>query len=419
MSNRDVAITGSGMIASGGVGSEQVWQSILYHPASPESRVYQMGDGSELEYPVYQAPKVNPGDWLTPFQCEWWKEEGIYDDPDFTLMMAAARMALEDAGIRESERESVALVIGHENLGMNRLIDGILTSTHHDGNRHPLHPITPLLAYEAYQERFYKLQTFPYLFYLSKTLHLGGIGYVTNNACATGLYAMELGSQLIRSGQADIVLVVCSDYAHVTEHLWLANKGFGSEKQSLRPFDLHRDGSILGDGAAAVVLESSERIQSKSSKPMYRYAGSAFKQDRWQMTLPDVTSHAYSRVMELANSRWLRAPVDLLVPHGTGNTLWDRYEAMEIKRAFTDLPAITAFKGYIGHTLGANSLIESILLLKCLEHQIIPRTANYEHPDPQIHLPILADTVERPIKRVMKSVPAYGGFIAASAFELL
>lgn len=417
MSKCSVVITGTGAIATGGIGSELVWKSVLEGGNDPNIRTYRMGDGTEAQYPVYAAPLICLQDWVQPADYEWLKEEGLHEDPDFALLVAVASMAMDVAGISVSDRNDTALVLGHENLGVNRLIDRILTSPAYANTGSPLQSTDPSGAFAEYRDSFYRLQSFPYLFYLTKLLRIRGLTLVINNACATGLYSLEIASQLIRGGQADTVLVVCSDYAHLTEHLWLEGRRFGSVSQRLKPFDRDRDGSILGDGAAAIVLESGQHANLRSAFVWGSYVGGAFRQDNWHLTLPDVVSHSYSKIIAQAAAILKGQPIDLIVPHGTGNVLWDRFEATELCLAFDEVPPVTAFKGSIGHTLGANALLESVLLLHAMRDGIIPKAANCDWPDPQLGLTIVTSTKTGRLKRVMKTVPAYGGFMAAAVFE--
>jgi 3-oxoacyl-(acyl-carrier-protein) synthase len=419
MVNSGALITGTSALASSGIGGNQVWESIKAQKIVQECRIYRLGDGSTITYPVYPIEPINVEDWADQEACAWMVEEGLHLDQDFLLLFAAAKLAMKEANLSLDSAQRISLVIGHENLGVNRLIDNILTSHARAGEQ--LLSADPLSSYEAYRNDFFKLQTFPHLFFLAKALKISGMTYTVNNACASGLYALELGRMLIESGQAEAVVVVCADYVHVTEYLWLGEKGFGSYQQKLRPFDARRDGSILGDGAAAVVLEAVSSVSKQAKTVCCRYAGGCFKQDLWKITVPDVAEHSYAAVIADVIQRYHADQIDLLVPHGAGIPLWDLYEAKEIREAFrqsqADIPDITAFKGYIGHTLGANSLLEAVLAMYCMRHNLIPPTLHSDHPDPKIGLPIAAKFIEKPIRSMLKTVPAYGGFHAAALFE--
>lgn len=415
MSGIEVCISGTSMMSACGIGNEEVWNAVLTGSIKQSERQYIMGDGSLYNYPVYAMPDLSLADWINSSELEWFAEKGLNEDIDFSYLCIAAKLALANADLPDLSNLQVALVVGHENLGVNHLVDKILQAP---PGIDPLY--NHMNSFKSYRNDFFMLQTFPHLFYLSKLLNITGPAYTVNNACASGLYALELGSQLIRSNKADIAVVVCADYAHITEYLWLEEKGFSSVGGQLRPFCKGRDGSILGDGAAAVILESPQSANRRNVKPTFSYIGGSLHQDNWQLILPDVSRHTYSQVINEAINSLALTDIDLLIPHGAGIRLWDQYEAREIKKAFEeDPPDVTSFKGYTGHTLGANSLLESVLLLECMRHNVIPHTANLNEIDTGIRLPIVQKTKEKRLQRTIKAVSAYGGFNAAAVFEKL
>lgn len=420
MTPQKTFVTGTSILSSAGLGSQEVWNSILNGKRAQGYRDYTLSDGQCIRYPVYSMPHLALDDWLSSPMLDQLAEVGLQADPDFIALVVAARLALIDADlVLDDSKTRVALIVGHENLGVNQLINQILTTD----RLTQLESIqkNALSSYHEFSKEFFTLQTFSHLFYLAKCLEINGQTFTVNNACATGLYALELGSMLIESNQADVALVVCSDYAHATEHLWLEDKGFCSKSGSLRPFARDRDGSILGDGAAAVILESQSHLEYRVKKAVCSYRGGSFKQGLWNMTIPDVTKHLYAVVMSEAQLKRSKPQVDLLVPHGAGIPLWDMYEAREIEHVFqaSSCPDLTAFKAYIGHTLGANSLIEAILAIYCMKSNLIPPISTEFDLDPKINLPFGAQIQEKRIDSVMKAVCAYGGFNAACIFEEL
>ncbi|GIQ71465.1 beta-ketoacyl synthase [Xylanibacillus composti] len=411
-------VTGSSMLTSAGIGNDAVWEAVMAEKPVIGERRQAMGDGSEdVRFPCYVIGSVDLAKWLEPQQCEKLKHWGVYEDYDFSYILVSILLALHDAELSLDAASRVSLVVGHENLGVVRLVDRLVHKREtivqaEKGFRH---------SFAELQHYFYHLQTFPYLFYLSNLFGINGLTYAVNNACASGLYATELGRQLLASGSTDVVIVACSDYAHASEYLWLEDKGAMSGGAPLAPFDLNRQGSVLGDGAGALVLETREHAERRGAKASCFYAGGSFAQERWQMTLPDVSSHLYASVIADAVQRFAPDGVDLHVPHGTGSPLWDLYEAREIQRAYRSstqaLPPVTAFKGYMGHTLGASGMLESVLLIEAMKRGVIPRTLQHHTPDPKLSLPIVTETSEKRIRTAVKSVPAYGGFHAACIWK--
>lgn len=414
--NARVSIIGASALGAPGIGREEVWKGMKTSRNSPNLRRYEMYDGTTINFPVYEMPPLDLKDWLARAERRWIEQEGLDKDPDFVFMLVAALLAIDEACLSKAELSKSALVIGHENPGINPFIDKILQSQNHMLQQ----GVSPLTSFEQHKQDIFRLQTFPYLFYLAKLLGIQGVSYITNNACASGLYAMELGRQIIQQGQAESVVVVCADYVHATEYLWLGDKGFHSPRQILKPFDSERDGSVLGDGAAAIVMTSSEKANA-GGRELGTYLGGAFQQDGWNLSLPNVASHSYSSVISRAMQHSNLKELDLLIPHGTGMQMWDAYEVAEIARAFADLkmplPQMTALKGYFGHTLGANTLLEIVCMLESMEQGVIPPAANYSSHHFKIDLPMTTRWESRSIKTAVKCVSAFGGFLAAGVFE--
>jgi 3-oxoacyl-[acyl-carrier-protein] synthase II len=416
---KNVYISGTGLFSS--LGQDLcAWKNLFREEEhKPDNRSYLLNNNIELEYPVFSIKDED----IKYHKERLFKEFGILEsqlesflleDTDFMLLLLVSLSGLRNANISKNNKR-IGLVIAHENLGVNQLINGLIQKSSLQDSSNPLD------SFQKYKNDFFRLQNFNFLYYLAKILKINGPTYTINNACASGLYALELGSNLIKTDQVDIVLVVSSDYAHVTEYLWLNEKGFNSTNDIIAPFDKAATGSVLGDGAGAIILESEDSLLNRKQTPSGRYITTAFEQDNWRISLPDVTAKSYSNAIKSALMKYGKS-VDLIVPHGTGIPLWDRYEAREIATSFKDLdvkiPDLTAFKGYIGHTLGTNSLIELILgMYSLIESVIPPLTPKIFTPHSQINLPFTQQKTTKEMNSILKSVAAYGGFNAATIIE--
>ncbi|SDN47654.1 3-oxoacyl-(acyl-carrier-protein) synthase [Fictibacillus solisalsi] len=415
---KDIYLSGIGLISSLGH-DMSAWRKLFRNEQNPAKRQYLLNNNIEIEYPVFPIGE----DELAYLKEKLFTEFGIreddieqflLEDKDFLLLLIASLAGLRNANINCMDK-TVALVIAHENLGVNHLIDGLIQKPN------LLDPSSPLESFQQYKHDFFRLQNFNFLYHLAKILKVNGPTYTINNACASGLYALELGSNLIKSEQADVVIVVSSDYAHVTEYLWLNEKGFNASNNVIAPFDQKATGSVLGDGAGVIILESEDSLTQRKHSPLGRYITTAFQQDHWRISLPDVTAKSYSKVIKKALSRYGRN-VDFIIPHGTGIPMWDKYEAREITSSFKDLnleiPHVAAFKGFIGHTLGANSLIELVLGIFSLNEDVIPPFFPPDfHAHPSVALPFTQKKITKKMNSVLKTVAAYGGFNAATIIE--
>ncbi|WP_127531400.1 beta-ketoacyl synthase N-terminal-like domain-containing protein [Paenibacillus kobensis] len=411
MRSENLVVSGKALIGAYGIGIETSWKSMLAKEPKPIIREYVCGDGTTYRYPVYPHPEINLRDWVDRDTYEWLSMQSLDQDADFSLALVAIQQALEDAGLLECRSSRISLVLGHENLGVAKLADLMLRGQQ-EGN----------VTFNKYSDSFFQIQTFPYLFYLSKIFNLTAPNFVINNACATGLYGLLMAQYLLDSDSADAVVIACSDYAHITKYLWLQEKGFISRSGIVRPFDRDRDGSVLGDGAAAIVLEKAATLSRRRHLTnAISYKGGIARQESWRMTFPNPVDAVHTKVLSDTLAQWALEGLDLLVPHGAGSTLWDRYEAESIRNAFSlnylSIPTVMALKGYLGHTLGASGLIETVLMLECMNRDQILPTLQYDNPDRQTELPLSQEIQTKPIRRAIKSLPAYGGFHATAMFE--
>lgn len=413
--NPAVAITGIGLLTAGGIGLEAAWQSVRAGRAPVTERLHQYGE-NRIAFPVYEVPPLELADYTTHRELELIEADGLAGDPDFTMLVVTARQALAAANL-DPRKHRVGLVLAHENLGVVRLVDGLLMIGHQ-----PILPPGGLSeALGMMGQTFYNLQSFPHLFYLARLLGLEGPCYTVNNACASGLYALDLAQRLLADDSAEAVLVLTSDYAHVTEYLWLQAQGFTSASGRIRPFDLTHDGAVLGDGAAGLLLESVSTARERDQRIMALYRGGYAIQEGWRMSLPDPTAQAYARTIKSLLERTALSPseIDWVVPHGTGSPLFDRYEAMALASIFTgsSAPPVTGLKGYIGHTLGASALVETVLALQGMVEGWIPPTLGCKELDVRVAVPVTITPQSRPVRTLLKSVAAFGGFTAAALFQ--
>ncbi|NDI35946.1 beta-ketoacyl synthase N-terminal-like domain-containing protein [Chengkuizengella sediminis] len=412
---QDNLVTGTSILSAGGIGIEEVWQSILEKRQKITQRIKTLRDSESIQYPVYEIEKFDLSNWLSKKQIDVMVENHLIDDLDFRLLVLSSILALKNAKLQVNPNSKVSLIVAHENPGVVSLIDRMFMDDDYINKARNVRE-----KFALHQQQFYNLQSFPHLFYLAKILNISGSTFIVNNACASGTYALELGNLLIKSKQSDVVLIVSSDYAHFTEYLWLQQRGFCSESGVIRPFDKNRDGTVLGDSASGIVLESSNHAAARNAPVKCCYQGAVLQQDHWKMTLPDVSKHTYSNIIKKIMGDLNIHQLDLLVPHATGSPLWDKYEANQIAKCFQEkaMPLITAFKPYIGHSLGASSLSETVLLIQSLIANTIPPILNYGEVDHKIPLPTIATKFEyKDLHHVMKTVSAYGGFHSASLFS--
>ena len=194
-------------------------------------------------------------------------------------------------------------------------------------------------------------------------------------ACATGLWAIFQGAELIRQGKCDRAIVGAVE-APVTPLTIAGFQQMGALAQTgCYPFSTQREGLVLGEGAAVLILESAEAIARRSYRNLYgQILGSGFSADAYHMTRPEPNGQGSRIALQncLHRSGLQPTDIDYIHPHGTSTELNDRLEASLIQASFPQVPPISSTKGATGHTLGASGAIGAVFSLLALKHQILP-----------------------------------------------
>ena len=234
-------------------------------------------------------------------------------------------------------------------------------------------------------------------------------------ACSSSANAIGYGFDLIRSGQLDCVITGGSE---ALSELTFA--GFQSLKvmspAPCRPFDKHRQGLSLGEGAGIIILESFEHALDRGIKPMTEIAGYALNSDAYHMTSPDPEGMGMYRVMAAALNRSNTDPdqIDYINAHGTATKINDQMETQAIQRLLgkseLERVSVSASKSMVGHCLGAAGVIEAIATILAIDQQMLPPTVHLEEIDPQCQLNHVTQIgIQKPIRVALSNSFAFGG----------
>ena len=217
-------------------------------------------------------------------------------------------------------------------------------------------------------------------------------------ACATGTQAIGEGSELIRRGVADIVLVGGTEsfirdfaVAGFSAMRGLPTNYNNNPTAASRPFDANREGFVLSEGAAVLVLESEQHDKSRGAEIHAVVAGHSSSSDGYHMAAPNPDAKGPIRAMRwaLEDADLDPAQVDYINAHGTSTPLNDEIETKAIKILFGEqaynIP-ISSTKSMLGHAMGASGALEAIACVLAIKHDLIPPTINYETPDPTCDL---------------------------------
>ncbi|NIO70283.1 MAG: beta-ketoacyl-ACP synthase II [Anaerolineae bacterium] len=300
--------------------------------------------------------------------------------------VVAVEEAIADAGlvINESNSEQTGVVIGTGIGGISTLVSQVKVFEERGPRRVSPFCIPMMLPDSAAGQ-------------VAITFGIKGPNMAVTSACATGLNVIGEAAEMIRrgfvhtaicGGSEAAILSLCVAAFNVMGVLSTRND---EPKRACRPFDAQRDGFVIGEGAAILVLERLEDAQARGARIYGEVIGYGSSADAYHMAAPAVDGTGAAQAMRMALSDAGLRPhdVDHINAHGTGTSLNDVSETAAIKSVFGDHAykvAVSSTKSMTGHLMGAAGAIEAIACLKALETGLIPPTINYEHPDPECDL---------------------------------
>lgn len=267
---------------------------------------------------------------------------------------------------------------------------------------------------------------------IALTLGAKGPCQVITTACASSTDAIGYAMDAIRAGRADIVIAGGSE-ATILEFCVggfmkekaLATKFNDTPEKACRPFNVDRDGFVMGEGAGILILESEEHAKARGAKVYAELAGYGATCDAYHITAPDPSGDGAVKAIEVALKDagvTDKSTVDYINAHGTSTHLNDAMETTAFKRVFGDVQAkkinISSTKPFHGHCLGATGAIEAAITALAIKEGYVPATINYEHPDPELDLNYTPNVgVNRDIRVAMSSSLGFGGHNGILVFK--
>jgi minimal PKS ketosynthase (KS/KS alpha) len=409
---RRVVITGIGVTAPGGIGTKAFWE--LISAGRTATRPITLFDASRFRSRVAAECDFDPA-------AEGLSQQEIRRmDRAAQFAVACTRQALADSGLSEGDipPERVGVVIGSA-VGCTTGLEEEYRVLSDDGSRWLIDP-----AYAVPQLYGYMV---PSTMACEAAWAAGAEGPVSlvSTGCTAGLDAVGAGCQLIGSGRADMVIAGATDapVSPITAACFDAIKATSSNNtdpaHASRPFDLQRDGFVLGEGAAVFVLEEREDAHRRGAHVYAEITGFSSRSNAFHMTglKPDGREMAEAISQALRQARKDPADIDYINAHGSGTKQNDRHETAAFKRALGhrayEVP-VSSIKSMIGHSLGAIGSIEVAACALAIENQVVPPTANLHNPDPECDLDYVPLTArEHRIDSVLSVGSGFGGFQSA------
>ncbi len=411
MSKRRVVVTGLGAVTPIGIGTEEYWQGLI----EGKNGVGPITKFDTTSFDTKFAAEVKNFD---PAQFNIDKKGVKRLDPFAQYALATAEMAYKDAAFNENEldKERVGVVFGSG-------IGGMLTNqTQHfafiEGGVNRISPFfVPMMISDIAAG------------HISIRFGFKGPNYATTSACATSSHAIADAFILIQRGSADLIFCGGSE-ASITE---MAIGGFSAMKAistkndsyqtASRPFDAHRDGFVMGEGAGTIVLEDYEHAVKRGAKIYAEIVGIGLTGDAYHITAPAPGGEGAVRSMREALRDAGVSPdqVDYINAHGTSTPYNDVNETKAIKTLFGDHAynlIVSSTKSMTGHLLGAAGAVEAIATILAIKNGVVPPTINYETPDPECDLNYSPNkSTERNLNYAISNTFGFGGHNASLLFK--
>ncbi|WP_030573722.1 beta-ketoacyl-[acyl-carrier-protein] synthase family protein [Streptomyces aureocirculatus] len=405
MSTDDIAVTGIGLITPAGTDLDTNWATLCAgrSTAAPDPRLARLPVDFSCQVTGF-SPTEELGTALARRL-----------DPPAHFALAAARQAVTHAGLDSSAwpRDRVGVVLG---VGSNSTI------TYGDQFRH-------LYTWEPQRVSPLTLpRSLPNMVAAEVAIDLGagGPNFTTATACASGATALGAARDLLRGGSCDIVLAGGSEsgrdpMAAVCFHRMRAlSTRRDAPHLASRPFDAQREGFVLGEGAAVLVLERARDARARHAPVLALLRGYGATCDAHHPLAPHPDGDGTVRALRAALDDANCTPADVghVNAHGTSTRFNDAIEAAAVTRVFAShTPAVTAPKSVVGHALGAAGAIEAAYTVLALREQTVPPTANFTHQDGDHKLDIVAGA-PRPLAMTaaLSSSCGFGGQNAALLF---
>jgi 3-oxoacyl-[acyl-carrier-protein] synthase II len=424
---RRVVVSGLGVVAPNGIGKEAFWDACV----NGRSGVGPIRSFDPTGYPVQIAAEVPEFD-ITPFVPGPHRKSLKIMGRAARFAVAAAGLAVQDSGLELSrenpERLGVVMGTGLVPIDLPELAPMLHAATAPDG-RFKLENIG-----RTGKDSLFPLWILKYLpnmtaAHISLIHGAQGPNSTITTACAAGTQAVGEAFRLIGRGDADLALAGGAD-SRIDPLLIMAYSALGALSQGKRPaaevsrpFDGQRDGFVLGEGAAVLILEELEHARRRNAVIYAEVLGLGSSFDAYAVTKPDPEAGGAVRAIRWALREAHLGPndVDYINAHGTSTRLNDQMETEAVKRVFTSnvrgLP-LSSIKSMVGHLIGAAGAVEAVALALTLHHGVLPPTINQTHPDPACDLDYVPNCArDVPVQTGISTSFGFGGQNAALVMQ--
>ncbi|MFF8612793.1 beta-ketoacyl-[acyl-carrier-protein] synthase family protein [Streptomyces sp. NPDC015350] len=397
------AVTGIGLVTAAGTGTGATWKAVTKASDPPSVLHRPELNGLPCDF-MYTITGLDPRTRLGVATARLM-------DRFSQLAVIAAREAVADAGFDPLlwDGGRVAVVIGSAHGGLP-FYDEQHTILTERGARRVSPKLAPLTVVNGAAS--------------SVATDLGALGpsQAVSTACSSGTVAIGTAHQMLRTGACDVV--VAGGAESVCSRLLIASacqlKAVSTRREdpgaACRPFDIHRDGFVVGEGAGLLVMERPEHARARGATVRAHIAGYGAACDAYSAVAPDPGGRGIERALRtaLADAGIDARDIGHVNAHGTSTVSNDLIEATMLRRVVGEHPLVTSTKAMTGHTLGAAGGIETALTVLALQHQLVPPTVNLDAPDPDIPVDVVSKEARRgTFDAAVKTSLGFGGHNAA------
>ncbi len=408
--DRRVVVTGLGLVTPLGTGIEKNWEALM----AGRSGVGLITRFDTTDYPTRIAGEVtdfDPLDWIE-------KKDVRKMDLFIQYAMGAAEQAMRQSGLQitEDNADDVGVLVGVGIGGLNTIEENHMLFI--DSR---LRRVTPFFIP--------KLISNLAPGHISIRYGARGANFSTTSACASGSHAIGEAYRMIRAGYLEAAITGGAEAAITSLGVggFIAMRALSTRNDNpaaaSRPFDRERDGFVMAEGAASLILEEREGAIARGAKILAEMVGYATNADAYHITSPSPEGQGAAKCIQkcLEDGDLDPNEVDYINAHGTSTPQGDIAETQAIKRVFgehTARIAVSSTKSMTGHTLGAAGAIEAAYTVLAILNSMIPPTINYEYPDPECDLDYVPNR-PRPakIRLALKNSFGFGGTNTTVAFR--
>ena len=410
MSKPKVVITGLGAVAPNGNNVDTFWSALV----SGKSGIDSINSYDTTDHSVTIAGEVKNFNYEDHIE----RKEARKLDRFTIFALVAAKEAIKNAKLDSStlDPDRIGVILGSGVGGVATLIEQQNVIQDRGPKRVSPHFVPKMIANIAAG-------------HIAIRWNFKGPNQTIVSACASGTDAIGIALRLIQAGDADAIVTGGSE----ASVLPLTIAGFANmralstrnddPKAASRPFDLDRDGFILGEGSGILVIETEEHAKARNAPILAELAGYGASDDAYHVTQPSEGGAGGAKAMQsaIANAGLNPEDISYINAHGTSTPYNDKNESKAIRTVFgghADILQVSSTKSMTGHLLGASGAVEAIASVKGIQEQIAPPTINYHTPDPECELNYIPNKAQSfEINSVMSNSFGFGGHNGVLVFK--